>query len=55
MTPAIPEAASTCPMFGFRVPNGSGSPAARAAPSTAPSARVSAESPSWVPVPWAST
>ena len=54
MTPAIPAAASRCPMFVFAEPINSGWPGSRPAPSTAPAAWASIGSPSDVPVPCAS-
>ena len=51
MTPAIPAAASRCPIFVFTEPINSGRPGSRPAPSTAPAAWTSIGSPSDVPVP----
>ncbi|SKU09410.1 Uncharacterised protein [Mycobacteroides abscessus subsp. abscessus] len=54
MTPAIPAAASRCPMFVFADPINSGSLVSRPMPYAAPAACASIGSPSDVPVPCAS-
>src|SRR5438034_9659597 len=55
-SPAMPAAASRCPKLLFTDPTRHGPPpSGRPDPRTAPSARASMESPSKVPVPWAST